>query len=318
LEFSAAVNGVDRPLDEAPVAAVVTICTGRKRLKAVATPAILTAGAQAAVSQGWRAQLVGAPARSAARDLYTGRGFGLAKLAAELANSPLFIVSAGLGLVMGDTIAPAYGLTISRGHEDSISSKVVGGFDATAWFADLLTGPYSSRWSHVTDNRGGRVLIAVTRPYAELVAESLSALAPEALGRLRIFGAGLSDALPACLSPFLLPYDDRLDTLFPGTKSDFAQRAMLHFVQYIADQPADCVIDCNAVTAALNGVEAPARPSRAQRTDDEILTLIAERLGPGASASRLLRTLRDRDGIACEQNRFAKLFRAAVARREAV
>jgi hypothetical protein len=36
-------------------------------------------------------------------------------------------------------------------------------------------------------------------------------------------------------------------------------------------------------------------------------------LGPKASASRLLRQLRDQDGIACEHGRFARLFRAAVA-----
>lgn len=316
--FSAAVSGVGRPMNAGPVAAIVTICTGRKRLKAVATVARLAVGTQTAVSKGWRAQLVGTPASTTARDLYAGRGFGLAKMAAELADSPLFIVSAGLGLVMADTMSPAYGLTIARGHEDSISSKVVGDFDVAGWFAELMSGPYSAGWSQVTDSRGGRVLVAITRPYAEMVADSLSALAPEALSRLRIFGAGLSDALPGCLRPFLLPYDDRLDTLFPGTRSDFAQRAMLHFVQHIADRPGDYAIDATAVTAMLSRVESPARLVRVTRTDDEILTLIADRLGPATSASRLLRTLRDSDGIACEQNRFAKLFRAAIARREAI
>ena len=218
---------------------------------------------------------------------------------------------------MGDTIAPAYGLTISRGHEDSIAAKVIGTFDVGAWFADLLAGPYSERWAQVAASRPGRVLVAITRPYAEMVADSLSALAPEAVDRLRIFGAGLSDALPLSLHGALLPYDERLDALFPGTRSDFAQRAMLHFVQHIAELPIDRAGEAAAVTSLLSRVEPPARPKRAQRTDDEILALIADRLAPNASASRLLRNLRDDDGIACEQGRFAKLFRAAIARRDA-
>ena len=80
----------------------------------------------------------------------------------------------------------------------------------------------------------GRILVALTRPYARMVGQSLSTLEPQALARLRIFGASLASDLPACLHPALTPYDDRLNTVFPGTCADFPQRALLHFVRSVA------------------------------------------------------------------------------------
>jgi hypothetical protein len=97
--------------------------------------------------------------------------------------------------------------------------------------------------------------------------------------------------------------------LVPGTKSDFAQRALVHFANHIAGGLADLAVDIAAVTRALAAAEPPPRIVRAPASDAELLKLIRTRLSPSASASRLLRLLRDEDQIACEQSRFAKLFR---------
>jgi hypothetical protein len=311
----AAVIGTDRALKVESVSSVVTICTQQKRVRpsSAGTPAILAASSQSDLQLAWRGALAALPADTPAACLYAGRAFGLAKEAARVTDSALYVASAGLGLVAGPTLVPPYGLTIARGGPESVLGKVVGPFSPAVWFESVLAGPHSTDWAHIVGAGSGRILVALTKPYAELVGESLSALPRGAVDRLRIFGAGLSVVLPSTLRSALVPYDLRLDALFPGTRSDFAQRAMLHFARLVTHLPVDRLGDAEAVVAALHMVDAPVWPKRLHRTDAELLAIIADRIAPHASASRLLRQLRDEDGIACEQGRFARLFRTAAA-----
>lgn len=259
------------------------------------------------------------PADTAAGVLYAGRGFGLAVQAAKIAKAKLYVLSAGLGLVAADRKVPSYGLTVSAGHSDSIVAKVVGEFDAAAWFAGLLSSPLSDQWIDAIGRHRGRVLIALTRPYAQMVGESLSALGPQTLVRLRIFGVSLASVLPAALHPAIAPYDARLDAVLPGTRADFSQRALRHFSQLVADQnEQDRDTDYAAVVAALGMATAPTRPRRPRRTDAEISALIRTRLRSQSGIARILRALRDEEGVACEQARFSRLYRAAIVEREAV
>jgi len=314
-----AVIEANRPVGANLIAAVVTTCTRRKRVKPAlgGTVGSLCRNEQAAVMRDWLEGLAALPAQTPASDLYAGRSFSLAKKAAALTGSPLFVVSAGLGLISADTRLPSYGLTVSKGNSESVASKVAGRFDATSWFSGLLGSELSTSWTKVAGAGDGRVLLALTRPYAEMVSESLGRLDTNTLSRLRIFGTGLKDALPLALRQTVMPYDDRLNALLPGTRSDFAQRAMVHFVQSIAHLPLDRSGDAVAVASALAKAVAPVAVKRVQRTDAELLAIISGRLGPGASASRLLRQLRDEDGIACEQGRFGRLFREAIQRKGA-
>ncbi|MER9593983.1 hypothetical protein [Mesorhizobium sp. M0244] len=160
--------------------------------------------------------------------------------------------------------------------------------------------------------------MALTRPYAEMVGKSLSELEPQALARLRIFGASLAPALPAALRPSLTPYDDRLDAILPGTRADFSQRALLHFVQMAAINRGsyDRDADYAAIEAAMGAVTPPERPRRPRRNDAEILQLILSRLHTQSGIARILRALRDEEGVACEQSRFSRLYRTAMAHRE--
>lgn len=308
-----AVIEVTSEVSIAPVSAIVTICANQKRFKSGpnSTPAALAAAPQATLARTWL-DLIGATAPvAAATDLYGGRAFGLARDLATSSRTKLFVVSAGFGLVPGDQELPAYSLTMAHHDQDSIQGKAVGPFDPATWFEALTDGPYSVAWSDVFSEGGGRVLVALTKPYAEMATPALAKLPASDLSRLRLFGAGLSAVLPMALKPYLLPYDDRLDTLFPGTRSDFAQRALVHFVQNVALADGDYATDAARVRASLAATKAPPRPARRAVTDEALLTLIRSRLSPRASASRLLRQLRDEDQIACEQGRFARLFRQA-------
>jgi hypothetical protein len=92
-----------------------------------------------------------------------------------------------------------------------------------------------------------------------------------------------------------------------------------HFAQLIVsrrEQGRDA--DYSAVTEALGEATAPARLHRPRRTDAEISELIRTRLQSQSGIARILRALRDEEGVACEQARFSRLYRAAIVEREAV
>ncbi len=308
-------HGPDKTAKSVSVGAVITICAQQKTVKvlAPATPSCLRVQSQPQVEIAWQRAVAALPVQMPASKLYGGRAFGLAKSAAARAASPLYIISAGLGLVPGERMVPAYGLTVARDVAESISSRVAGPFDSAQWFASLLASDSSVMWDQAGGDGEGRILIALTKPYAAMAGTSLAAASPQLLARLRIFGASLESVLPEVLHPAIVPYDDRLDALVPGTRSDFAQRALLHFVEHIADQAADRGAEFAAVKALLSGLAAPDRPVREQRSDAELTNLIKGRLKPRSSASALLRQLRHEDGIACEQGRFGRLFKAALA-----
>jgi hypothetical protein len=299
-------------------ATVITICTHRKKVRpsAAATAVSLPFASQDAVQSAWLEKIRALPPEMPASALYGGRGFGLAVEAAKNAKAKLYILSAGLGLVAAAQRLPGYGLTVSGRSAESVVAKISGEFDAAAWFSGLLTGHYSKQWA---DLEGGseRILLALTRPYAEMVGRSLVELDRPILARLRIFGASLSVVLPAALRPALAPYDARLDTILPGTRADFSQRALIHFVKSVAAkrEAQDRDGDFAAVEAALDSVAAPVRIRRPRRTDEEILQLISAQLRSQYGIARILRALRDEEGIACEQSRFSRLYRAAVDRR---
>jgi hypothetical protein len=302
----------------APIGLVVTTCSLRKTTRPTsdATPATLPTGQQKHVETAWLHKVRRLPADIPAIEFYAGRGFGLAAEAARLADAQLYVLSAGLGLVSARRHIPVYGLTVAEGHEDSVSERVSGEFDAAGWFSRMLTNPHSDQWADAAKRGSGRILIALSRPYAAMVGESLSTLPARTLGRLRIFGASLESVLPASLHPALVPYDDRLNAILPGTRSDFSQRAMFHFVSSIAIKSGpDRQADFAAVTAALGRLHFPNRPRRPRRTDDEILKLISRRLRSETGAAKMLAALRHDEGIACEQSRFGRLYRIAVAKR---
>lgn len=302
-----------------PVAAVITICTHRKSMRppVTATAVSLPSDSQAAVQSAWIGKIQTLQKEVRAGALYAGRGFGLAVEAARIAEAKLYILSAGLGLVAAGQRVPVYGLTVSGGHAESVPDKITGEFDGAAWFAGLLSGPHSKRWADAAGRGSGRVLVALTRPYAEMVGKSLIELDSSILARLRIFGVSLAPALPAILRPALAPYDERLDAVLPGTRADFSQRALLHFVRTVVERHGepDRSADFEAVEAALDGVVPPDRLHRPRRTDEEILQLILARLRSQSGIARVLRALRDEEGVACEQSRFSRLYRAAIVQR---
>lgn len=299
---------------------VITTCSHRKSANPTraATPSSLSRGSQQAVTAQWIAKVGGLPECKPANTFYAGRAFGLAKEAANLSAARLYILSAGLGIVPASRTIPAYGLTISARHEQSVSRKILGDFDPAEWFSSLLTSVYSDNWRGVAGRKSGRILMALSRPYAEMVGASLADAPPKMVERLRIFGASLEIALPASLHGAIAPYDERLNAILPGTRTDFAQRAMLHFARSVAAKPSrGREDDFVAVRSALKNLKLPRPVQRPRLTDEEILAVIKKRLLMQSGAARMLAALRHEEGIACEQSRFGRLYRIAAGKRGA-
>jgi len=252
--------------------------------------------------------------------LYSSHGFRLAQRAARIARAPVYVVSAGLGLVAADCVIPSYGITIGGRGDDLVSARAAGGFDPSDWWSAVSQGRFATPLVQaLSDSPRRPVLVGLTRPYAVMLASALSELPEQDVARLRIIGLRLNELLPPHLQASTLPYDERLDAVLPGTRSDFAQRAVLHFVtQGLSVFPhADATDHRDWVTATLADQKAPPRPKRARHSDQGIMTVVERHLHSTQGIGRLLRVLREVEGIACEQARFARLYRTVISRRTA-
>lgn len=292
---------------------VITHCTKRKR--AAATEALqahrLRVGTTAQVASDWATRLAAAPAALHAKDLYAGRGMVEARRAADATGGRFAIISAGLGLVDGDTFVPAYSLTTINGDPDDIRRKT--GADRSEWWPAIQD---ASPFAQSDRSTRGLILAAVSTAYLEMVAADWSAWPGADLDRLRLFSKTAPAGAAEALRPAWLPYDDRLDGVghgLAGTQGDFAQRAMRHFATQI-DQTGTQQDHTEAVLAALSGVARRQIPVR-KRLEDAALkdTIRAEWGAASGQSSTMLRRLRDTLGLACEQGRFRTLFNEVKA-----
>lgn len=297
------------------ISAVLTPCSARKRKLSSAPLDLvdLMSGPQDRVARQWLDQVGAAAGQVAAQDLYQGASFTRIRDVARAHASPLFVVSAGLGLVAGATQIPAYELTLSPSAPTRIQSRVTGRFEPADWWQHIQSGRFAAPMQALGAG-DGRILIALTRPYAQLIGAALADSPAAVIARLRVFGSGLAPALPAALHAQLMPYDARLDALMPGTRLDFSSRALAHFAALIVDQPVgDLAQDAQRVRAALAPAVAPTNAMRPKASDEELVAHIGKLKREGLSKTSALRQLREGLGIACEQGRFRRLYNSVSA-----
>jgi hypothetical protein len=294
------------PVPSGPRPLVVTWCGARKRRAGETLVLDAPPAPQAEVQAVWRNTLLTAKRIAVASDLYVGRAFRIARDSAQRFGADFSIASAGLGWLTGVTRIPAYDLTLAR---NALSSRISDTIDVQAWWTSVCAGPFSTSPSQDLDGRP-LVLACVSQEYATIFS---SALERVPLSTLRIFGSGIKRRLPENLQQAVMPYDDRLAAIAGGTRSDFAQRALRHFLFTIVPT-SDPEVDRAAVAACMVGLPEPLHPpKRLQRGDAEIVRLIKSQLSiVGARRTPMLRHLRDVLGIACEQGRFARLFDKAM------
>jgi len=270
----------------------------------------------------WVRRLEQEVTRFPAAEIYGGRTFQEAVISAELLGAKLMIVSAGLGFIAAEQQVPPYACTVLVNAPDSIGARVGGRFSASLWWEEVnRASPFAKSIRDAISGTSGLICAALSDAYIEMIAGDFAALPEADRARLRLFTRAPISRIAPALRPFVMPYDDRLDgpdSPIRGTRGDFANRALRHFVEAIAG-----VDDCrsveehaSAIRLALNSWRLAERVERIRHHDDRLLALMRHHWDEvGGSSSRLLRHFRDHLNVACEQGRFAALARQVRAER---
>ncbi len=306
------------------VTLVVTNCTGRKRTIAGARPVKLpsvrrcnAAGTGVeGLARAWSADLASWQGRAVpASDLYAGRAFADAKAVVDYVDGELSVVSAGVGLIRGDAAIPLYELTVADGPESVVPRLSKLGASARMWWRALNVA--QRRDPHplsdlLQSGRYGLVLMALPARYVELIAEDLEAIPGSSRTLLRVFTSPAGRLrVPSHLQLHVLPYDERLDgdgSSRQGTRVDFPQRAMRHYVEDLRAADMSLADGYAAVESALSRLVRPQIPERRRVSDEDVRKLLRDNWSDyGGQSSRLLRFLRDEARVACEQSRFRTL-----------
>lgn len=303
--------------------AIVTSCTTRKRSIAPAVQLghrqLAASSSLLALAKTWCKTLEQQRTRTPARNLYLGRAFSDSRCVADALSADLFVVSAGLGLVHAGQAVPNYDLTTAGGSSSIQPALAQAGATATDWWAALTAqlGTPNPLAALLQENRHPLLLLALPSSYLELVAADLSLLPPESIERLRIFTSVAGRTLvPPQLRASVMPYDDRLEALpgHRGTRSDFPQRALRHFVEVLQGHQLPLSHAARAISNCMAKLTKPVVPTRAKFSDTHIAGLLKDNWSQHqGSSTRLLRYLRDEALVACEQSRFRSIWLALKA-----
>jgi hypothetical protein len=303
--------------------AIITTCTSRKRAPVpdVMLARNLPISGITEVAKEWTTRLKAAEPIIQARDLYSGRTFREAANVAGRVGAKLMIISAGYGLISDGHKMSPYGLTITPHSDDSVSKRLTSiKFNPPDWWKALnqefgLTSPISDAIRRAPKMT---FIIALSGSYLKLIKNDLLLLDNEEIQRVRLTGLRPSERIPQRLIQVTLPYDDRLDgpdSPIPGTRGDFAQRSLRHFVDeiFLANPQGLPEIHRHAVSSSLKDLRRPQKFNRTPMSDDDLVKLIRENLSVvNGKSAKMLRHLRDNLQIACEQKRFQGLFHRAV------
>ncbi len=299
-------------------AVIVTNCTRRKAgCNRVDIAQLPESASLVGLAQTWLQTVGAATVRTEAHNLYRGRSIIDAAATAAALNAPWLVVSAGLGLVRSDELVPAYECTTSAGTDlarrlSSMNSSAAGWWNA-------LTSASPAPLSNLIST--SPTLLALPGGYLKLVQDDLSKVSTVEAGSLRVFTSSAgAKCVPAHLRRCVMPYDERLESVrgYCGTRTDFAQRALRHFVEVLRATPLSLDEAHVAVASSLANCRRQQRPMGRRMNDTELLEVLEAQWSRHAgSSTRLLRYLRDEARISCEQKRFSRLWQGLSAQKRA-
>jgi hypothetical protein len=273
----------------------------------------LPRGATCDLAEEWRTRCSHADGYVAARRLYSGRGFSLAYGVGTSTGAQLRVVSAGMGLLHPETAIPAYSLTLSEGTHDCILGRASRNeaFTSQEWWQAIRSRVAGAKPFErlLAAYPRGLLLLALTRPYLNMLTDELAALRDAARERVRIIGHTQAQMLPEELRVCVMPYDARLNDVardMRGTTFDFPSRALVHFAELVKldKRIEDTKSHARRVRQSLAHWRAPELNAR-KHIDDNTLRREVRALKDGNfSRTAGLRHLRRELGFACEQGRF--------------
>lgn len=288
---------------------IVTSCTQRKAgRERVDLDRLPEATSLLRLAQTWRGVVGKADANMPARNLYQGRSIVDTAAVAAILETTWYVVSAGLGLVRSDLPVPAYECTVAAGSELHRRLRALD-CSAAGWW-NALTYAHQAPLSRLI--AGAPTLLALPSSYLRMVQDDLTQVMPSRARYLRIFtSAAGAQCVPDHLKGCVMPYDGRLESVrgFAGTQSDFAQRALRHFVEILQATLMPLEKARDAVSTSLAHRRRRPRSVGQRMTDDEIRRVLRSQWRRHSGRStKLLRYLRDEARISCEQKRFSRLW----------
>lgn len=300
---------------------IITNCTSRKRMagEVVRLNSSELQGDPREIAACWLAAIASALPVMKVGDLYLGRAMSESRAVASKLAGSLHVISTGLGFAAREANAPNYDLTVAQGAGSIAPALAKAGYGSADWWRELtaLKGTPFPLSGHINEATRTRFLIALPSAYICMLEQDLERLEDSALDRIYIFTSRSGAAvLGSRFWRCVVRYDERLEghKRYAGTRSDFPQRAMRHFVEELGGQLLGVESANEAVERAMAVLKKPVIPQRARKTDQELIELIrSEWEAHKGSSTRLHRHLRDTALVACEQSRFRGLWRQVKA-----
>lgn len=297
---------------------LITNCTGRKSFPAhpnlKKSPKISKAQTLNIAADSWTKNVLAADTKLIASELYQGRTILDTKSVQNILSADTYVISAGLGLVNFKDKIPSYELTVNEASSFAANIKQFGHSNEDWWLQlnkslKKTTSPLSRL---LNKNNYKRVLISLPSSYLEMISKDLWSADPAKLKKVLIFTSTYGiQFIPDEWKHLALPYDERLEDRksgYAGTRSDFPQRAMNHFVQEIGMQDATLPQIIHAIDSHLSKLKKPKPPERKRLSDAELTKILNKNWNKYiGKTSRLLRFLRDEALVSCEQSRFQRL-----------
>lgn len=263
----------------------------------------------------WGRRVRREPGTLQAGQLYRGRSFRETYAACARLGSAIGVVSAGMGVVGVEDSIPPYSLTVTARDADSILSRCSAGDSTSAsWWQALLQQDGMEGLSAFFERTGtSLVVLAVSTAYLEMLTDEVASLPAKHLARLRILGPKDASVLPMAVQEYVMPYDGRLngpDTPMRGTELDFPHRAAVSFLKLVTnDKRRDTAAGhARRVRLSLSHMRPQKRAKRERLTDAAIRNYIRQIKATTNSMAIGLKKLRTSHGVACEQQRFRKLW----------
>ncbi len=270
----------------------------------------------------WWRLLMRTPARMAARDLYVGDHWSVAKGLPALAEAKgfaprLWVASAGYGLVPEEATLAPYSATFSRDSKDSVPTS---GADpqvvAQEWWALLAahslrghTGPRTLVGIAEGAARGAAMMVVASPAYMAAMGRDLAEVASRARDIRLVLLTTTPGPNDATLRDHWVPLTAPLRMSLGGALTSLHARVARRLLEKLSPEDLDVVTARRHIERLT--ARAPELPTfrRERSDDDDVRQFIRRELRHDVAAAhtRLLRAYRA-SGRACEQGRFRDLF----------
>lgn len=271
------------------------------------------------------------------RDLYAGAGWSHAISAFEAARnltgsggdqSRLFVVSAGLGLVMATDVVTSYEATFAAGANQVADRILEEGSTALRhqlWWASLNSLRVKTTTPIAGQMERRRPCVIVGSPvYLSAISNDVAALASTRdVDSLFILSVGTAlGRFPAAVRPFVLPIGTAIERQLRGPRATIHQRAAFWLLSYVIPETGWNRARVDGQIAAMlrrcSDLPDSYAVKRLRLTDGEIIQWLRERcVDPQRLREGHLLRLFRQTGLACEQARFARLCRCLEQARQA-